>query len=128
MAEQVSIEGPLQIDQVNYPDPVVTFSGSDWSLYMLCPWRLLRNGIVVVDPEKLTEVAEVAAEIVTDAIWELIGYALVGVRASSLNPNDPVFELSAGYTIEVTADTDMDPWVLELSKEAFVGTMTTPPD
>ena len=94
---------------------------------MLCAWRLLRNGNVVVDPDNMTGPFEIRTQIVTDAIWELIGHEIVGVTESATNPNDPVFELSGGYTIEVAADSDLDPWVLELPRIAFVGTMTSPP-
>lgn len=93
---------------------------------MLCPWRLIKLGSVVVDPDTMKEPAEIAAEIVEDALWELIGHEIVRVRESPRNPNDPVFEMTGGYSIEVDADTDLDPWVITVGKTTFSGTMSTP--
>lgn len=126
LADRVAIHGSFKINRVDYPDPVVSFAGDDWALSMLCPWKLLHRGSVVVDPDNLVESEEVATEIVTDAIWELIGHSIIEVRQSTTNPNDPTFVLSGDYSIEVAADTDLDPWVMSVPGITFVGTMTSP--
>src|ERR1700712_2628754 len=77
LAAEVAVEGPLRIDEVGYLHFEVTFSGLEWSLAMLCTWRLLLNGKVIVDPDNMTEPFEVHTQIVTDAIWDLIGHEIV---------------------------------------------------
>jgi hypothetical protein len=111
---------------VNYPDPVVSFAGDDWALSMVCPWKLLHCGSVVVDPDNLVESDVAATEIVTDAVWELIGHSIIKVRRSGTNQNDPISVLTGNYSIDVAADTDLDPWVMSVPGITFVGTMTSP--
>jgi len=126
LADRVAIHGPFKIGEVDYPDPVVTLAGDNWSLSMLCPWKLLHHGSVVVDPDNMTESGETATEIVTDAVWELVGHSIIEVRQSKSNQNDPTFILTGEYSIEVAADTDLDPWVMSVPGITFVGTMSSP--
>lgn len=110
-----ALEGhlPLRIVAIDYSDPSVSFIGSKWALSLVCPWRVVQAG------ERLFawDDADVA-----DALVELIEQSIVEVRQrSSEAPWDPVFILSNGFEIEIFADSDLDPWVLRLPDQTFVG-------
>lgn len=104
---------PLRIDGLEYHDPVLTLGGQGWALSLVCPWRL-QNGE--------SNVTAWDEDDVGDASWDLVGHHLEAVtRRVAGNEEDPVFELSGGFRLEVFADTDLDPWVLRLPTQTIVG-------
>lgn len=112
------------VTRVDYFDPVVTLGGQAWGLGTLCFWKLLRDGDVVMDPEELDVDEAVEHELVMDALWELVGQSIVSVEQSELNPNDPIFLMTSGYTLQLRADSDIDPWNMDVEGQYFVGSMT----
>jgi hypothetical protein len=108
----VSAYLPLAIEEARYADPVLTLAGPEWSLSVVCPWRLRgEDGLI-------TGFAHDDAE---SCVVSLRGGNIVGVRATG-ELGDPIFDLSGGTRLEVFADTDVDPWVMRLATHTFVGT------
>ena len=124
LVDLVAPDLPSRVDEVEYTDPVASIRGADWILTLVCPWRLWRDGNLVIDPDLMEGDEAINAELVAGVLWDLIGHSLVGVQNSSKNVNDPVFVLTGGYVIEVEADTDIDPWTFSLPGMTFVGTTT----
>lgn len=105
---------PLWIVEIEHNDPAVVLSGEDWSLSIVCPWRVSKAGVLVCafgDP---------GAE---SRMKSLVGAKIVAVRGQSAVHEewDPAFEIADGFTLEVFADTDQDPWVMRLPEQTFVG-------
>jgi hypothetical protein len=94
LAELVAPDLPSRVDTVEYTDPVAAIRDAQWCLTLVCAWRLWRDG------------------------------ALIGVRSSGHNPNDPVFLFTGGYRLDVALETDLDPWTFSLPSMTSVGTMT----
>ena len=61
------------------------------------------------------------SESIEDEVWELVGHSLLSVSAMDVDLVDPVFDLSGGISIRVSADTDLDPWTLRLPHVVLVG-------
>jgi hypothetical protein len=113
----VSLQGPFKVVDVDHADPTVTLAGEGWSLSITCPWRLLLNGDIVVNWEDVKSI---------DEIWNLVGHSIIGVRSKSTSEvNDPVLVLTGGFLLEISADSDLDPWVLRLPGQTFVGVRST---
>jgi hypothetical protein len=107
---------PLRIEWLEYQDPVLTVGGDDWSLALVCPWRLQRAG---------TTVTAWDLEGVEDASWDLVGHQINRVERRKAGEDEyPAFELSDGLRLEVIADSDVDPWVLRLPTQTIVGRRT----
>lgn len=106
----------LVIQDVEVNDPTVVLIGEDWSLAIVCPWRLLLDG---------TEIAPWEARDSGNAFFTLIGHTIVTVSGSEdeAHPNAPIFEISGGYILEIEPDTDLDPWVLRTSGMTYVGSL-----
>lgn len=102
---------PLRINEVQFVDPAFTLVGDNWSLNMLCPWRIRKAGALwssCSEPDR------------ADKVWDLVGHEILGV-AGLPGAVDPVFELSGSLSLELFADTDTDPWALLLPGQTFVG-------
>jgi hypothetical protein len=113
MAAALQSLGPLRIDDVDYSDPSLTLAGEGWSLALVCPWTVMQEDSPLFAWDDSG---------VGDAVWDLIGRSITGVRRRSKHsPEDPVFFLTGGLAIEVRADTDLDPWSLRLPGHVFVG-------
>jgi hypothetical protein len=106
---------PLRLEEVEYNDPMVVLVGPGWSLSVACPWRLMRHGRL------LTSYGDDGAAVILD---RLVGNAVVGFDAGdpSRSPGDIRIALDDGATLDVFADTDLDPWVLRLPDQTFIGT------
>lgn len=105
---------PLRILEIDHNDPAVVLSGENWSLSIVCPWRVSKADVLVCafgDPGAETRMKS------------LIGAEIVAVRGQSAVHEewDPAFEIAGGFTLEVFADTDEDPWVMRLPEHTFVG-------
>jgi hypothetical protein len=108
----VSEQLPLKIQEATYADPVLTLAGAEWSLSVVCPWRLrAEEGLITAFGGDDAE-AQVA---------RLVGGELTGLSATG-DLGDPIFDLSGGLQLEVFGDTDLDPWVMRLPSHTFVGT------
>lgn len=112
---------PLPIDSVKYNDPMVLLDGPGWSLSVACPWRLTRDGLLVC------AYGDRNAE---TALQELIGASLIemDVEACARPSTDPAFRLAGNRWLEVFADTDLDPWVMRLSAQTFIGSASAAGD
>ena len=102
---------PRQIRGLEVNDPVLTLYGDDWSLTLMCPWE-------VRGPDGGFSWESKSIE---DEAWELVGHSLLSVSAMDADLVDPVFDLSGGISIRVSADTDLDPWTLRLPHVVLVG-------
>lgn len=106
---------PLQLEHVDYNDPMVVLSGPGWSLSIACPWRLMR-----ADKLATSYGDEGAAEVVAAlAGGEVVALESVAADRAS---GDLRVTLSNAAVIELFADTDLDPWVLRLPDQTLVGT------
>jgi hypothetical protein len=104
---------PLRLRHVDYSDPFVAITGEAWALGLAC--RVSRRGDVLFswdDPD------------VERRAWDLIGHSIKEVRRRSADSQDPVFVLTGDLAIEVYADTELDPWVLHLRDDTFVGSLS----
>ncbi len=112
----VAASAPLRIEEILYWDPVLTLLGENWSLSLVCPWQL-RHGDTVLTAWDEDDVEDVA--------WDLIGASIESASyAPSGNPKDPAFQISGGLSLEVEADTDLDPWSMRVPGGIFIGGVT----
>jgi hypothetical protein len=105
---------PLRIDLLDYNDPVYVLVGDDWSLSVACPWRLVRDDQVV------TSIDDPDAE---RHLNECVGRSInaVAVVRGRGGESQPVLALDDGSRLEVLPDTGLDPWVMRMSGQSFVG-------
>ena len=104
---------PLTIREATYADDTLTIAGDGWAFSALCPWRVVRDGVL------LYAWSDPAAD---DRVWDLCGQQVLAVSAqSSAMPGDPRFELSTGELLEIFSDHAVDPWVLRLPNTVYVG-------
>lgn len=110
---------PLRVDGLEFNGPVVVLTGPNWSLSIVCPWRLIRGSALV------TSIEDPGAEA---RLRELVGATIidVGTQADRETARDPVFVFADGARLELFADTDLDPWVMRLSDKTFVGSASAP--
>lgn len=110
---------PLRVAELEFNDPVVVLTGPNWSLSIVCPWRLTRGGALV------TSIEDPSAEA---RLRELVGGSIVDVVAQSSGEasGDPVFVFADGARLELFSDTDLDPWVIRLPDKTFVGSASDP--
>lgn len=105
--------GPLTIERVNWFDPTLTVSGAGWSLALTCPWQITHGRSRLYswdDPD------------VANQVPSLVGHVISEVRERSRDaPYDPAFVMSGSLVLEISADSDLDPWVLHLPGRTFVG-------
>ncbi len=102
---------PLMVSGLEINDPVLTLFGNGWGLSIVCPWALDGLDVHVTwesDP--------------LDEVWVLAGRALVGVTANDESATDPTFHFEGGLSLEVNADTVLDPWTLILPGLVVTGT------
>jgi hypothetical protein len=114
IGEALSALVPLKLEEVEYTDPMVVLSGARWSLSVACPWRLMR------DCGLETSYGDEGAAAALD---RLVGASVVALRArdASSSPADIQVEFDDGAVLDVFVDTDVDPWVLRLPDDTFVG-------
>jgi hypothetical protein len=117
MHEALSQMLPLRIEEVDYNDPMVVLSGTDWSLSVACPWRLMRDGRLATSYGD-----EGAGEVLAGLVGNEV--VALGSADSSRVPGDIQVVLRNGTVLDVFADTDLDPWVLRLPDRTFVGTVS----
>lgn len=114
-AVKIALEaaGLRDIHEVNWHDPTLTLLGDGWSLAITCPWQVTDGQSRMFgwdDPE------------VGNYAPRLLHRTITDVRQRSIDaPSDPAFVLSGGLVLEIAADSDLDPWVLILPTEVFVG-------
>lgn len=111
---------PLAITDIEHNDPAILLRGDDWSLSIVCPWRLCQYDRLVCaygDPD-----AEPRTRL-------LIGAEVIEVVAQSMlqRYRDPAFRISGGYSLEIFSDTDLDPWAVMLPERTFVGPLSDVP-
>lgn len=102
---------PLEIEEVEYNDPMVLLAGPGWSFSVACPWRMMRDG------QLETSYGDDGAAAVLDG---LTGTAVISLGGSG-GPGDLQIALDGGGVLDVFVDTDLDPWVLRLPDHTFVG-------
>ena len=104
---------PLTIGEATFADEILTIVGDGWAFSALCPWRVVREGVLLYswsDPAAV------------DRVWDLCGQQVLAIRTqSSAMRGDPTFELSTGEHVEVFSDVASDPWVLHLPNSVYVG-------
>ena len=85
--EAIRADLPRQIRGLEVNDPILTLYGDDWSLTLMCPWKVEAPGGGF----------GWESESIEDEAWELVGHSLL-----SVSPTDvyPVFELSEGSSSE----------------------------
>lgn len=110
---------PLRIDELDFNDPVVVLAGQGWSVSIACPWRLMREGLLLTSIEDSNAEARLR-ELVGSTVVDVV--AQTGARPSS----DPVLVLSDEARLEIFSDTDLDPWVVRLPGKTFVGSASDP--
>ena len=103
---------PRQVRGLEVDDPVLTLYGDDWSLTLMCPWA--------VDGPAGGFTWE--SDAIEDEAWELVGQSLLAVSPTDV---DPVFQMSGGFVLRVSADTDLAPWTLRLPHAVVVGRQRT---
>ena len=102
---------PLKIDVVEaVTDPVLTIGGEGWWLTIVCPW--------FIEGEALS--TSWLSERYEDEVWDLVGHSIVSFEAGP-DLVDPIFQLTGGLELKITADSDLDPWSLRLPDMVFVG-------
>ena len=105
--------GPLTIERVKYNDPTLVLLGEGWSLALTCPWQIMDGQSRLFgwdDPD------------VANQAPSLVGHVISEVRERSRDaPYDPAFVMSGNLVLEISADSDLDPWVLLLPGRTFVG-------
>lgn len=102
---------PLRVDAVVVNDPIITLVGQGWALTLACPWRLVDGSITRTAWDRPD---------VDNAMRHLVNHHLVAVRQAP-NGFDPIFSFGEGLDLEVSADTDLDPWVMHTMGRTFVG-------
>jgi hypothetical protein len=115
VAEAIRTDLPRQVRGLEVNDPVLTLYGDDWSLTLMCSWKVEGPGGGF----------GWESESIEDEAWELVGRSLLSVSPTDV---DPVFQLSGGFSITVFADTDLDPWTLRLPHALVVGRHATAPN
>jgi hypothetical protein len=115
----VSVILPLRVDELEFSDPVVVLAGPNWSLSIVCPWRLTRKSVLV------TSIDDPGAEA---RLRELVGASIIDVVSQSSGgaSADPVLVFADGARLEIFSDTDLDPWVMRLPDKTFVGSASDP--
>lgn len=108
----ISAALPLVVGGIDVNDPVLTLYGDEWSLSVVCPWRLQGPG-VEIDWES----ASIEAVVLT-----LMGRTLESVSAAEDITLDPTFHFSGSVELAVRADTDLDPWALAVPGIVVTGT------
>ena len=102
---------PLEVREVQYNDPVLSISGDGWWLTLMCPWLIRgRNG------QYSWEVDEVE-----DKVWDLIGHSIVSVSFDSGVEVDPTFEFDGEISLEICADSDWEPWTMQVPGLVVIG-------
>ena len=109
---------PLRVDSIFINDPIVTLSGEGWSFTAMCPWALVGPGLNM----------SWETESIDDGVQRLGGRSIVSVSASDADATDPVLQFDGGFILSVTADTDLDPWWLDLPGFCIVGRQASPSD
>jgi hypothetical protein len=102
---------PRMVRGIEFNDPVLSMHGEQWSLALMCPWR--------IDGPDRSYTWE--SETVEDDAWDLIGHSIVAISSDSPDIVDPVFVFDNDIRLTVRADTDLDPWVLRLPGLIVVG-------
>lgn len=102
---------PLRIDEVSYSDPVLGLSGDGWWLSLMCPW-------LVTGPDLRYSWD---SDTVEDDAWDLVGHSIVAVSFAEDVTVDPVFEIEGGISLAVRADSDWDPWTMQVPGLVVIG-------
>jgi hypothetical protein len=105
---------PLRIAELQFNDPVVVFAGLNWSVSIACPWRLTRGGVPVTsidDPNAEARLRELVGSIIIDVVG----------HTNARGSYDPILVFADGERLQIDSDTDLDPWVIRLADETFVG-------
>jgi hypothetical protein len=104
---------PLTVKEVEFVDPTILLRGDGWWISITCPWQLSKSGVPIVAWE---------SKDIEDQIWELVGHQITSVRPQSLeHPGIANFDIDGGLVLQITADTDLDPWVIRLPDVTIVG-------
>ena len=111
LSEAVAASAPLVIREIEYNDPTLVLGGQDWSLALTCPWRL-ENSLGATG-------LHWASKAVEDRASELIGTSVMAAHqhGPSSRPHTTL-RLSDGHRVIIEPDTDLDPWVLRLPRQA----------
>lgn len=107
---------PLLVTGVESADPCTNLLGDGWNLALTCPWSLHLD-------ERHWHWEHPDLD---DAAWDLIGRHLTSVEAGTDGPGAVTFHFGDDARIEVTPDTDLDPWAMDLSEIVIVGDRVSP--
>ena len=107
---------PVTIEDVVFYHPALLLIAPDWQMTIVCPWRLVRDDVVLTslnDPD----VADYLPKLVGTTITRLVPRE----PGTILPAADPELSFDCGYSLEVFADTDLDPWTLRAGGITHVG-------
>ena len=100
---------PLIIDRASFENGVnLVIGGDGWSLSVAAPWRITRNGRLLLGSEE-QEPSSSLSDFVTQRIHAVVPQGVGGL--------DLAFELDGGKTLEVFSCHPLEPWVLRLPSE-----------
>jgi hypothetical protein len=105
---------PAPIDRAVYPTGTLQLSGEGWAVTASCPWRLSRQGELIVGWSD-----DRAADVV-GALDERTLQSLA-LRRGLGGADDPVLILDDGSTLELFADSDDEPWTATVDGQRMVG-------
>lgn len=113
LSEAVAASAPLVIREIEYNDPVLVLIGNHWSLALVCPWH--------IEDAAGARALDSKAEGVEDAAWDLVGVSVLAAVAHDADEHPgTALRLSNGQRLIIEPDTDLDPWVMQLPREASV--------
>lgn len=96
---------PLAIHDATFDDGVnLTMSGPSWSLRINAPWRISREGCLLVGSEDATD----------PGVSDLVTQSILAVVVQGVGRLDPAFVLDGGKLLEVFSCHPVEPWVLRL--------------
>ena len=104
------------------PDPILTISGKEWGSNYMCDW-LITGPDTYIDRYNNNDVVTPDDEILTsEDVKFLLGRDIIGIT-STPDMINPTFHLSGGIDLITYADTDIDPWMLDVPGMVLVGSV-----
>lgn len=98
-------ELPLLISNVQWSDPVLVVGGSDWSLAITSPWRLISFGKMMLGSDQAGP----------DSLSFLAGKKLISCDAQSKHVDiDVALFIEGGVILEIFSVSNLEPWTLSM--------------
>src|SRR5258708_4085039 len=98
---------PLNVEAVDWSDPVLTLTGPRWSFSTMSSWRLVENRVQICGCDD-----EFAQEMISD----LEGVNIIAIEIQSMILLvDPVFVFSNSKKLEIFSSSYLEPWIFNFS-------------